>query len=128
MWPFFRLLFFIMIFTQSLKKNSDFEIVYKSGKSYANKYLVIYTLKNNTDENRLGISVSKKVGNSVVRHRIKRLIKESYRLHEKMFNSGLDIAVIARKGSDACDFASIESALLHLMKLNGTLDTNKGNQ
>ncbi|MCR5846984.1 MAG: ribonuclease P protein component [Lachnospiraceae bacterium] len=117
-----------MIFTQSLKKNSDFEIVYKSGKSYANKYLVIYTLKNNTDENRLGISVSKKVGNSVVRHRIKRLIKESYRLHEKMFNSGLDIAVIARKGSDACDFASIESALLHLMKLNGTLDTNKGNQ
>ena len=116
-----------MLFTNSLKKNSDFENVYKSGKSYANKYLVIYTLKNGTDENRLGISVSKKVGNSVVRHRLKRLIKESYRLHEKMFNSGLDIAVIARKGSDACDFASIESALLHLMKLNGTLDTNKGN-
>ena len=116
-----------MLFTNSLKKNSDFENVYKSGKSYANKYLVIYTLKNGTDENRLGISVSKKVGNSVVRHRLKRLIKESYRLHEKMFNSGLDIAVIARKGSDACDYASIESALLHLMKLNGTLDTNKGN-
>ena len=116
-----------MLFTNSLKKNSDFENVYKSGKSYANKYLVIYTLKNGTDENRLVISVSKKVGNSVVRHRLKRLIKESYRLHEKMFNSGLDIAVIARKGSDACDFASIESALLHLMKLNGTLDTNKGN-
>ena len=100
--------------------------VYTSGRSYANKYLVIYTLKNNSDRNRLGISVSKKVGNSVVRHRLKRLIKESYRLHEKMFNSGLDIVVIARKGSDACDFAGIESALLHLMKLNGTLDTVKG--
>ena len=116
-----------MLFTDSLKKNSDFQNVYKSGKSYANKYLIVYTLKNGTDTNRLGISVSKKVGNSVVRHRLKRLIKESYRLHEKVFNSGLDIAVIARKGSDACDFASIESALLHLMKLNGTLDTNKGN-
>jgi ribonuclease P protein component len=111
-----------MIFTDSLRKNSDFQAVYKSGKSYANKYLVIYTSKNGTDRNRLGISVSKKVGNSVVRHRIKRLVKESYRLHEQMFNSGLDIAVIARQGSDACDYASIESALLHLMKLNGTLD------
>lgn len=115
-----------MIFTDSLKNNRDFVNVYTSGKSYANKFLVIYTLKNNSDRNRLGISVSKKVGNSVVRHRLKRLIKESYRLHEKMFNSGLDIVVIARKGSDACDFAGIESALLHLMKLNGTLDTVKG--
>ena len=117
----------IMIFTDSLKNNRDFVNVYTSGKSYANRYLVIYTLKNNSDRNRLGISVSKKVGNSVVRHRLKRLIKESYRLHEKMFNSGLDIVVIARKGSDACDYAGIESALLHLMKLNGTLDTAKGN-
>lgn len=116
----------IMIFTDSLKNNRDFVNVYTSGKSYANKFLVIYTLKNNSDRNRLGISVSKKVGNSVIRHRLKRLIKESYRLHEKMFNSGLDIVVIARKGSDACDFAGIESALLHLMKLNGTLDTVKG--
>ena len=116
-----------MIFTDSLKNNRDFVNVYTSGKSYANRYLVIYTLKNNSDRNRLGISVSKKVGNSVVRHRLKRLIKESYRLHEKMFNSGLDIVVIARKGSDACDYAGIESALLHLMKLNGTLDTAKGN-
>ena len=115
-----------MIFTDSLKNNRDFVNVYTSGKSYANRYLVIYTLKNNSDRNRLGISVSKKVGNSVIRHRLKRLIKESYRLHEKMFNSGLDIVVIARKGSDACDYAGIESALLHLMKLNGTLDTVKG--
>ena len=123
---FFSHILEIMIFTDSLKNNRDFVNVYTSGKSYANRYLVIYTLKNNSDRNRLGISVSKKVGNSVVRHRLKRLIKESYRLHEKMFNSGLDIVVIARKGSDACDYAGIESALLHLMKLNGTLDTVKG--
>ena len=115
-----------MIFTESLRNNRDFVNVYESGKSYANKYLVVYTLKNGSDINRLGISVSKKVGNSVIRHRLKRLIKESYRLHEKVFNSGLDTVVIARKGSDACDYAGIESALLHLMKLNGTLDTVKG--
>ena len=123
---FFSHILEIMIFTDSLKNNRDFVNVYTSGKSYANKFLVIYTLKNNSDRNRLGISVSKKVGNSVIRHRLKRLIKESYRLHEKMFNSGLDIVVIARKGYDACDYAGIESALLHLMKLNGTLDTVKG--
>lgn len=110
-----------MKFTQSLKKNEDFQSVYKSGKSYGNKYLVLYTFENHTDINRLGISVSKKVGNSVVRHRLKRLIKESYRLHEEMFNSGLDIVVIARKDSDACNYASIDSALIHLMKLSKVL-------
>ena len=107
--------------TESLKSNTDFRHVYGEGKVKANKYLIMYKIGNDLTINRLGISVSKKVGNSVIRHRLKRLIKESYRLHEKMFNSGLDIVVIARKGSDACDYAGIESALLHLFKLNGTL-------
>ena len=111
-----------MIFTDSLKNNRDFVNVYTSGRSYANKYLVIYTLKNNSDRNRLGISVSKKVGNSVVRHRLKRLIKESYRLHEKMFNSGLDIVVIARSGAADLGFYDVESALLHLLKLHKICD------
>ena len=55
---------------ESLKKNRDFQNVYKSGKSYANKRLVMYVLKNNSEKNRIGISVSKKVGNSVIRHSI----------------------------------------------------------
>ena len=107
-----------MTFTESLKKNKDFQIVFKNGKSRANKYLIMYVLKNSLDRNRIGISVSKKVGNSIVRHRIKRLVKESYRLHENMFNSGLDIVVIARVGADAIGYRKIESALLHLMKLH----------
>ena len=82
-------------FSESLKKNRDFQYVYKNGKSYANKYLVMYVLENNMSGNRLGISVSKKVGNSVVRHRVTRLIRESYRLHENIFNSGLDTALPA---------------------------------
>lgn len=81
----------MMKFSESLKKNRDFKFVYQHGKSYANRYLVMYVLGNGSDQNRLGISVSKKVGNSVIRHHITRLIRESYRLHEEGFNSGLDM-------------------------------------
>lgn len=103
-----------MHFSESLKKNKDFQKVYRRGKSYANKLLVMYVLKNDSDTNRLGISVSKKVGNSVVRHHVTRLIRESYRLQEEMFNSGLDIVVIARAGANGSTYHEIEKALLHL--------------
>ena len=111
-----------MIFTESIKKNSDFQLVYKNGKSKANKYFIMYILKNDSDRSFLGISVSKKVGNSVVRHRIKRLLKESYRLHENLFNSGLSIVIIARKGADELDFHQTEKSLLHLMKLHKVIN------
>ena len=78
-----------MIYSESLKKNSDFQIVYKSRNSYANRYLVMYIRKNDLEKNRIGISVSKKVGNSIVRHRLTRLIRESYRLNEEAFEKGL---------------------------------------
>ena len=107
-----------MIFTEGLKKNSDFRKVYKEGQSKANRYLVVYVRKNGTDNNRLGISVSKKVGNSVYRHYFKRCVKESYRLHEKMFNSGLDIVVLARQSAKGIRYNDIDSALLHLMRIH----------
>lgn len=107
-----------MVFTEGLKKNSDFRKVYKEGRSKANRYLVVYVLENGTDFNRLGVSISKKVGNSVYRHYFKRCVKESYRLHEKMFNSGLDIAVMARSGAKGIKYSEIESALLHLMRIH----------
>ncbi len=109
---------FNMRFSDSLKKNDDFRNVYRNGKSYANKYLVMYVLKNNSEINRIGISVSKKVGNSVVRHRVTRLVRESYRLHENIFNSGLDIVVVARNNAKSASYAEIESALIHLGKLH----------
>ncbi len=80
--------------------------------------MIMYILENNTPYNRLGISVSKKVGNSVIRHRIKRLLKESYRLQENMFNSGLDIVVIARGSASSISFKDMDSAFLHLAKLH----------
>ena len=106
----------------SLKKNNDFQKVYKEGKSKGNKYLVMYVLNNDLSNNRLGIQVSKKVGNSVVRHRLTRLIRESYRLNNNMFNSGLDMVVIARNGAKDKTYKEIESALLHLAKMHNILN------
>jgi len=107
--------------SESLKKNRDFQLVYKEGKSRANRYLVMYVKENGLETNRIGVSVSKKIGNSIVRHRITRLIRESYRLQEDMFNSGLDMVVIARVSAKDCSMKDIESALLHLGKLQGVI-------
>ena len=110
-----------MKFSESLKSNRDFKNVYSRGKSYANKYLVMYVLENGTDRNRLGISVSKKVGNSVVRHRLARLIRESCRLNREKFHSGWDIVVVARQGAKGRNYFEINSAMLHLAKLHRIL-------
>ncbi|MEE1305404.1 MAG: ribonuclease P protein component [Agathobacter sp.] len=114
-----------MKFSESLKKNNDFKNVYNCGKSFANRLLVMYVLENNTDSNRIGISVSKKVGNSVTRHHLTRLIRESYRLHEDMFNSGLDIVVIARTTAKKATYHEVESALLHLGGLHNIIHQEK---
>ena len=111
-----------MKYSDSLKKNHEFQFVYKNGKSYANRYLVMYIKENGTDQNRIGISVSKKVGNSIVRHRVTRLVRESYRLHEAMFNSGLDIVIVARKSAASVRYEEIKNSLLHLGKLHQILN------
>ena len=103
-----------MKFSESLKKNRDFQYVYNNGVSFANWFIVLYVVENGMEKNRLGISVSKKVGNSVIRHHITRLVRESYRLHEDMFNCGFDIVVIARVTAKHATYHEIESALLHL--------------
>ena len=105
--------------SESLKKNQDFQKVYKNGTSKGNRFLVMYVLKNRYMKNRymknrLGISVSKKVGNSVVRHRLTRLIRESYRLNEAEFENSLDIVVVARPQAKDRTYQEIESALMHL--------------
>ena len=103
---------------ESIKKNSDFLKVYRQGKSYANKYLVMYVLETGMDKNRYGITVSKKVGNSVVRHRITRLIRESIRLNETNLEKGYDIVIVARNTAKDRKYLEIESAVLHLSKLH----------
>ena len=104
-----------MEFTESLKKNYQFRFVYNRGKSIANRLLVMYVVRNGTDGNRFGISVSTKVGNSVVRSRITRLLRESYRLSESKFLAGYDIVVIARASAKEATYREVESALMHLL-------------
>lgn len=103
--------------SQSLKKNDDFRRVYRKGRSKADRFLVLYTYKNGLDENRLGISVSKKVGNSVVRHHLTRLIREAYRLHEEDFRIGWDLVVVVRQGGSDMSYFDTERSLLKLADL-----------
>ena len=105
-----------MLFTQKQKKNFQFRYVYQKGKSFANRRLVMYLIKNGTQENRLGISVSKKVGKSVVRSHITRLIRESYRSLESEIKHGYDIVVIARVSCKDASYWEVRESLRHLMK------------
>ncbi len=102
----------------SLKNYNEFKNVYENGKSYANKYLVMYVIKNEDSRQRLGISVSKKVGNSVVRHRVTRLIRESFRLNKNLLSSSLSIVVVGRATSKGRNYKEIESAFIHLCRLH----------
>ena len=108
-----------MKFSESLKKNIDFQNVYRNGKSYANRFLVVYILENHTEKNRLGISVSKKVGNSVVRSRSKRLIYESYRLNVKDIKTGYDFVFVARSAINEKKYSDVEAAMINLLKKAG---------
>ena len=112
----------VISLSEGLKNTNQFKIVYNNGKSYANRDLVMYLRKNDSDTNRLGISVSKKVGNSVVRHRVTRLIRESYRLNEAKLLQGYDIVVVARANAKGKDYFDICRAFLHLAKLHRIIE------
>ena len=105
----------------SIRKNNDFKKVYRTGRSYANRLLVMYVLPADHTESRIGISVSKKVGNSVVRHHITRLLREIFRLREEKITKGLDIIVVARVAAKDADYRQIESAFEHLCGLHNIL-------
>ena len=112
---------------ESLRKNADFRKCYESGRSFANKYLVLYVCGNGLGKNRIGISVSKKVGNSVVRHRTARLIREACRLNEGRFAAGHDLVFVARVRSkevvfSKSAFSTIEGAVLRLSGRAGVSD------
>ena len=111
----------------SIKKNNDFQKVYRTGRSFANRLLVMYVMKAEREDTRIGISVSKKVGNSVVRHHVTRLVRESYRLNKNKVKTGLDIVVVARAAAKESDFKKIESAYMHLCGLHNILENRSEN-
>ena len=124
--------------SESLKDNRDFQKVYQYGKSAANRTLVLYVYPRaekmrqldqmpsswkmaGYTKNRVGISVSKKVGNSVVRHRITRLLRECIRKDDEQITNGKDIVIIARGMANGRSLEEIDGAVLHLCRLHGIL-------
>jgi len=99
-----------------LRNNRDFRKVYDKGKSISNKYLVMFYIKNGLDYNRVGFSTTKKLGNAVIRNKVKRLIKESFRLNNDNLINGYDIVFLARIRATSASYEDMEKSIINLFK------------
>lgn len=109
-----------MKFSSALKLNHIFRRLYATS-GHANGYLVLYARPNRTGGNRIGLTVSKKLGCAVVRNRVRRRLREIYRLHEDRFIPGWDIVVVARSRCVNADFGKLTNAYLSLAEKAGIL-------
>ena len=109
-----------MKFSSSLKLNHIFQRLYHTS-GHANSYMVLYARRNRTSSNRVGITVSKKLGHAVVRNRVRRRLREAYRLNEAQFQPGWDIVVVGRSRALDGNFADICKCYLSLAKKAGIL-------
>ena len=110
---------------ETLRKNQDFKKVYREHNSRSNRYLVLYTAENHADTIRLGVSVSKKVGNSIVRHRLARLIREAFRLNADSVQKNCDYIFIARMGLRNKGIKETKDAMVTLLGEAGRLQDNE---
>ena len=97
-----------------LCQNKSFQAVYRSGKSYANKFLVLYVLPNRSAQRRIGFAAGKRLGPAVVRNRLKRLLREAYRLHQSEIINGVDLVLVARQPLVKAGLAPVTKAFLEL--------------
>ena len=108
-----------------IKKTKAFKAVYNGGAQSVNAFFAMYAMANDTEVNRLGVSVSKKVGKAVVRNRVKRLVKESCRLRADRLKKGYDIVIVARASVGALpregSFLKVDKALESLFGRLGLL-------
>ncbi|MBU5428373.1 ribonuclease P protein component [Tissierella pigra] len=104
-----------------LRSNMEFKKVYSGGKSYWNRNLVLYVKKNNIGNTRVGYSITKKIGNSVVRNKIRRRMKEIYRLNFENIKNNYDLIFIPKKNTVDISYKELESAMLHILKLGNLL-------
>ena len=105
--------------TIPLKQNREFRSVYARGKNTAGVYLALYARKNRLGVTRLGVTVSSKLGNAVTRNRVRRRVKEAYRLREELFLKGFDLVVVARGKAVGADFSALRDELVKLGKKLG---------
>ncbi len=109
-----------MKYSCSLKLNHIFRRLYSTS-GHANTFLVFYARKNRQNVNRVGVTVGKKLGHAVVRNRVRRRLREIYRLNEQMFTPGWDIVVVARSRCIKADFGRLTEAYLSLAEKAGVL-------
>lgn len=100
----------------SIRKNSDFKKVYNKGRNYWNRNLILYVRKNDLNYNRVGFSITKKIGNSVNRNLIKRRMKEIYRTQLELLE-GYDMIFIPKKNVIDIDYKTLKSAMIHIVNL-----------
>ena len=105
-----------MKFTSTLKKNYEFHRLYRKGKSAATPFLVVYARCGKRPENRIGITVSTKLGKAVKRNRVRRRLREIYRLHESELARGVDLVVVARGRAVTATYRQLETAFLSACK------------
>ena len=109
-----------MKFSSSLKLNHIFQRLYHTN-GFADGYLVLYARRNRTKSNRVGITVSKKLGKAHIRNRVRRRLREVYRLHESCFRPGWDIVVVARSKAVDAPFDKLTKSYLALARKAGLL-------
>lgn len=105
-----------MIKTESLKKSYEFSRIYNSGKYFVGKYIVLYVKSNNLNKNKIGIVISRKVGKSVIRNRIRRLIKENYRFYEKYLKDEIDLVFVVRRTEELPNYYTVKKEMKYLFK------------
>ena len=104
-----------------LKKKKDFQAVYSRGKSYANRFLVLYVFRSHGLQRKVGFAAGKKLGNAVRRNRVKRLLRESYRLHQDEIEEGFSLLLVGRKAALSVKCQELERAFLALSRKAGIL-------
>lgn len=100
-----------------IRKNVEFKKVYKHGKNYWNRNLILYVKKNDKKVTRVGYTITKKIGNAVTRNRLRRMMKEIYRLNFHNIKEGYDLVFIAKKKLVGISYKELESSMIHIMSL-----------
>ncbi|MBX5325959.1 ribonuclease P protein component [Streptococcus cristatus] len=111
-----------------VKREKDFKAIFKDGTSFANRKFVVYQLGNQQNHFRVGLSVSKKLGNAVTRNQIKRRIRHILQSIKGSLVEHVDFVVIARKGVETLEYAEMEKNLLHVLKLSKIYQEGNGSE